>query len=123
VVSPEVALVMSLERSLLRAAERRSPQVLDALIAPDFREVGASGRRWTRAEIVAAMLAEDGPLGPDVADHDMVGTELADGLVLLEFVTDAQGRWARRTSLWRRVAPGAWQTFLHQGTLAPDLGP
>lgn len=32
------------------------------------------------------------------------------------------GRWARRTSLWRRTPSGAWQIFLHQGTLAPDLG-
>jgi hypothetical protein len=121
---PEVALVASLERLLLQPAARRDPEVLERLLAPDFREVGASGRAWTREAVVADLLAVDGPLGPPIADHHLRGTRLAPDVVLLELVTDNAGRWARRHSLWRRRHDGQWQTFLHQGTRTdPDPDP
>ena len=120
-----VAEVIALERGLLTREVRSSAAALDALLDPEFTETGASGRRWTRAEILAALPAEagagagPGPPGPDrIADHAMAGRRLAADVIMLTFETNNQGRRARRVSLWRRSG-GRWRVLYHQGTLVP----
>ena len=125
-----VAEVIALERALLTREVRSSAAALDALLDPEFSETGASGRRWTRAGILAALPAGagagagPGPPGPDrIADHAMAGRRLAADVVMLTFETDHQGRRARRVSLWRRSG-GRWRVLYHQGTLVPpEAGP
>ncbi len=112
-----MAEVIALERALLTREVRSSTAALDALLDPEFTETGASGRRWTRAEILADLPA--GPPGPDqIADYAMAGRRLAADVVMLTFETDHNGRRARRVSLWRR-AGGRWRVLYHQGTLVP----
>jgi hypothetical protein len=117
-----VAEVIALERALLTHGVRSSAAALDALLDPEFTETGASGRRWTRAEILAGLPAGEAgarPPGPDrIADHAMAGRRLAADVVMLTFETDHQGRRARRVSLWRRSG-GRWRVLYHQGTLIP----
>jgi hypothetical protein len=48
----------------------------------------------------------------------MRGRLLGDGLVMLKYTSENEGRRSNRTSLWRRTADGQWQKFHHQGTLA-----
>jgi hypothetical protein len=113
-----VAEVIALERALLTREVRSSAAALDALLDPEFTETGASGRRWTRPEILAALPA--GRPGPDrIADHAMAGRRLAADVVLLTFETGHQGRRARRVSVWRRSG-GRWRLLYHQGTLVPS---
>jgi len=121
-----VAEVIALERALLTREVRSSAAALDALLDPEFTETGASGRRWTRAEILAELLAEadaeaeaEAEAGQDrIADHAMAGRRLAADVVMLTFETDHDGRRARRVSLWRRSG-GRWRVLYHQGTLVP----
>jgi ribonuclease HI len=49
--------------------------------------------------------------------ENMRGQLLADGLVMVKYTSENRGRRSNRTSLWRRVAPGRWQIFHHQGTI------
>ena len=37
---------------------RRSPARIDILLDPDFREIGASGRMWTRPPMMSALNEE-----------------------------------------------------------------
>lgn len=100
------------ELRLLDPAVRADEALLMATIAPTFFEVGQSGRRWSRAEIVAALIADPG--GPTNAS-DMTGRLVGEGLVLLEYVTKEPDHSVRRTSLWSRSS-GSWQILFHQGT-------
>ena len=79
-----------LELALLTASVRRSRTQLEALLDPGFREVGASGRLWTREEILADMVDD--------------------------FLDRPRGRAAHRSSLWRCVG-GGWRMLHHQGAL------
>ena len=122
-----VAEVIALERALLTREVRSSAAALDALLDPEFTEAGASGRWWTRAEIITELLAGEvaaAPTGPDrIADHAMAGRRLAADVIMLTFETNNQGRRARRFSLWRRSG-GRWRVLYHQGTLIPpEAGP
>jgi hypothetical protein len=110
-----VAAAVEGELALLDPRVRGSRQRVDALLHPDFREFGASGRIWDRASIMA-MLDADGPDAPPIVASGVKGVRLAPDLVHLTFDTDAGGRRAHRSSLWRRTDRG-WRLYFHQGTL------
>ena len=53
-----VLAVIELELSLLSPDVRSSPAQVEKLLEPDFREIGASGRLWTRSQVVLALTRE-----------------------------------------------------------------
>ncbi|NML52738.1 nuclear transport factor 2 family protein [Streptomyces sp. R302] len=118
---PDIAEAITGELRLHDPAVRLARPLAEALFDPEFTEVGASGRRWTYAEMMAALPAlhggEDGP--PIVADA-FAGTILAPGVVHLTYETVIDGRRARRSSLWRRDTAGNLRLYYHQGTPVPD---
>lgn len=107
--------VVALERRLLEPAVRSDPRAVAELLHPEFREVGASGQLWDRASIIERLASEAAPPTP-IRDEGMAGTVLADGIVLVTYLSDTDGRRARRSSLWRRDEGASWQLFFHQGT-------
>jgi hypothetical protein len=127
---PDIQQFIDLELFLLTPQARLSPATLEELLDPDFREIGASGRRWTRAETISTLSAElsgelsadlsaessaetadDGPI--EATDFEM--TAVASGVVLVTFQTVGRGRRSLRSSLWRR-SRGRWRVLHHQGT-------
>jgi len=97
---------------------------LQALLHPDFREIGYSGRSYQRSEMLALLIAADEAVSPSprqVHAQNFQVQLLAPGLALLTYESahrDAQGhlhRHSRRSSLWRLGAQG-WQMQFHQGT-------
>jgi hypothetical protein len=113
----QIAEAIAAEYESLSPECRADPAWLGRLLAPDFHEFGASGAEYGyegTAEMVAAATAPgDGP----ITVANMRGWLLADGLVMLKYTSESQGRRANRTSLWRRTGAGQWQMFHHQGTL------
>lgn len=108
--------MIALERRLLQPSVRASPQELAPLLDPGFREIGASGRVWDRASIIQGLTNDSGP-ATSIRDEEMEGTVLAEDIVLLTYVSDAAGRRARRTSIWKRDQDAGWRLLHHQGTL------
>ena len=115
-----VQLVIDRELALLSFSVRRSAHRVNELLDPDFREIGSSGRLWTRAEMLSS-LADDLDEGSgSIEATEMVGVVVGLDLVLLTYVSDWRGRRARRSSLWRRSA-GSWRLLHHQGTPFQDF--
>ncbi|HEX4226449.1 MAG TPA: nuclear transport factor 2 family protein [Pseudonocardiaceae bacterium] len=112
----DVAWVISAELRLLTPEVRRSAAEVERLLHPDFVEFGASGRRWDRAEMIAA-IGEELTDGEVPAVSAVNGVRLADAVVLVTYVTERPDRRARRSSLWRRVNDGTWRLYFHQGTV------
>ena len=115
-VTDELAPVIELELALTSRRVRRSVALVDELLAPEYREIGASGRYWTTAEALQALAAEpsDDPGTAEVTE--MQGTVLGPALVLLTYVSSRNGRHARSSFLWVR-SDGASRLVFHQGTL------
>ncbi|MGW6398668.1 nuclear transport factor 2 family protein [Streptomyces sp. NPDC055134] len=103
------------ELRLLDPAVRRSPELLGALLHPDYFEFGASGRRRDRASIIAELSATREPSVRPLTVSRMKGMRLGPGLVHLTFDTDRNGACAHRSSLWRQGVEG-WLLYFHQGT-------
>ncbi|MGO1258604.1 MAG: DUF4440 domain-containing protein, partial [Brachybacterium sp.] len=100
------------ELALLSATLRADPPSAAELLHPDFSEVGASGRRYDRDEILAHLA----PLEAIEAE-EFIADEIAPGVVLLQYSTHGQGDTVHRSSLWVREN-GRWLLRHHQGTRA-----
>ncbi|MFD3535469.1 DUF4440 domain-containing protein [Streptomyces sp. NPDC058664] len=123
---PAVAEAVAGELRLLDPEVRLSRALAAELLDPEFVEVGASGRRWTYEEMLAALpeMAGSDEDGTRYEPEGFTGVLLAPGLVHLTYETLRDGHRARRSSLWRR-APGApdgsrLRMYYHQGTPVPE---
>jgi len=116
-VTDQVAEAMTAEHESLSLECRADPARFERLLAPDFHEFGASGGEIGYPGTAAQVAAATDPEGDPIRVENMRGWLLADGLVMLKYTSENQGRRANRTSLWRRTASGRWQIFHHQGTI------
>ncbi|MGW8888099.1 nuclear transport factor 2 family protein [Streptomyces sp. NPDC055749] len=118
----EVREAIAGELRLMNPGVRMSRSLARQLLDPDFVEVGASGRRWTYDEMLAALPELDGATvsGPRYEPSKITGVLLAPGLVHLTYETTLDGDRARRSSLWRKQgAATTWQMYYHQATPVP----
>ena len=101
------------EAALLDPDTRADGARVAALLDADFAEVGSSGRRWSRAEVIEALGAEaaDGAL----VATEMSATKLSETVVLLTYRCRRAGRETWRSSIWR-LEQGACRMVFHQAT-------
>ena len=103
--------VIALERDLLRDDVRADPAAVAALLHPQWREVGRSGRLWDREEILARIA----PLTESITLDVISVSRIADDVVLLVWRASTDQRITVRSSVW--VRDGAdWRQRFHQGT-------
>jgi hypothetical protein len=98
----------------MAADVRSDPDSLWELLAPDFYEIGQSGRRWSRDEIVAALLSDSESVS-NFAINEREATTVDQNTVLLSYLLTFGTRTSRRSSLWRWDGL-AVQCMFHQGT-------
>ncbi|MGO1409610.1 MAG: RNase H family protein [Brachybacterium sp.] len=98
------------EQALLGDRLRADPPSAAELLHSSFTEVGASGRRFDREEILAHLA----PLG-DVEAEEFIADEIAPGAVLLQYTTHEPRGTVHRSSLWVQEK-GRWLLRHHQGT-------
>ncbi|RYE79342.1 MAG: nuclear transport factor 2 family protein [Myxococcales bacterium] len=103
--------MVALEKSLLTNEVRSDPSAVAALLDPHWREIGASGRVWSRDEL----LAEIGPIGQ--IGFDLIGTRsLADDTLLVLWRSRDERGSQLRSSIWQQSTSGHWLQVFHQGT-------
>jgi hypothetical protein len=92
----------------------------EAMTEPDFWEVGASGRRYSR-QYVLDVLEERyrQPVEEDWQTSDFHCREIAASNYLLTYTLQQGARITRRATLWRHTAQG-WKIVYHQGTLVAE---
>lgn len=98
-----------------------TPPDFERLVAPDFWEVGASGRRYGRA-FVLEVVAQRGPDAQEAQWQTSDWHVRSIGLdhYLLTYTLRQPQRMTRRATLWQRTADG-WQALYHQGTVVQDV--
>jgi hypothetical protein len=114
------AHLQACEQSLLDAAVRRDRTRVSGLLSKDFEEFGASGRVWSREQILELLATEDfdPPTMEDFKCH-----QLAEGIALVTYRTvpteasPGQSSAALRSSIWIKEAR-EWRVRFHQGTRA-----
>lgn len=104
--------IVALEQRLLDPRTRADRAALEALLDPDFAEIGQSGRLWDRADVLSVLPDTPGFDGPRTVS-DAALLEVGSGVALLTYRITETG--TRRSSLWRRGETG-WRLVFHQGT-------
>lgn len=112
------SLIIELEKSLLTFEVRQSITELRKRIAPDFREIGASGDYFGLENILERLPTEQ-TWSAVVQDFEF--TQYSDDMCQLIFRAfikgnDAdEGTYSRRSSLWQKFGD-EWKVVFHQGT-------
>lgn len=93
----------------------------ERMTAPEFWEVGASGRRYSR-QFVLDVLEEryEKPMEAVWEIGDFHCLEIATDNYLISYTLIQGERVTRRTTIWRRTAEG-WQILFHQGTIVAPI--
>jgi hypothetical protein len=110
--------IRELELSLLDPRVRTSKERLNELLADDFLEIGASGNRYSKQDVLELLPQEDATLR---SAHQFEVREIAGDTVLVTFLVEAKnevtGRTTRslRSSIWKH-RDDRWQMIFHQGT-------
>ncbi|MGB8259336.1 MAG: DUF4440 domain-containing protein [Terracidiphilus sp.] len=90
----------------------------ERMTAPDFWETGASGRRYTRSQVLDVVTARWADPQPEVWETS--GFHLRrlspDTYLLTYTLLQEHTRLTRRMTLWR-ATPEGWRILYHQGTL------
>ena len=113
---------------ILRELQRREPifhrpefgatrRDYEAMTHPEFWEVGASGRRYSREFVLDTLESRL----PDRSDDkwvtsDFLCREIAADNYLITY-TLAQGQRITRRATWWRLTTEGWQALYHQGTI------
>ncbi len=95
-----------------------SRAAFDALMAPEYWEIGASGRRYSREFILDTLeKRHEQPVQEIWEVSDFHCRELTPGIYLLTYtLLQERARLTRRSTIWQRTAEG-WKIVFHQGTL------
>lgn len=110
----------ALEVALARRDQAAVGGGLEDLIADDFLEIGASGRRWDRTAVV--QLPSEPAVG-EVALDGFAIEVLAPDVVLATYQTTSSTPGGMPLTVWRSSVwvrrDGRWQLRYHQGTPMP----
>lgn len=110
----------ALEESLLRNAVRKNTTQVSDLLAESFREFGCSGRRYSKAEMIAHLRDEEYvPIFLTEFELKVLSPSLA--LVTYRAIRNRRNdapEQSWRSSLWE-LCDGRWQMLFHQGTKIP----
>lgn len=94
----------------------------EKITADDFWEVGASGRRYSRADVLDELEKRfSAPHADQWECSDFHCRQLSGDTFLLTYTLLQHGkRLTRRATLWQRTVEG-WKIIYHQGTVIQDL--
>jgi hypothetical protein len=109
----------SLEEEMFRTTVRKDGAAMGSMLAEEFREFGASGRMFGRAEILAELAGET---EREIALRDFEVEVLAEGVALATYravrrEVGVEAIESLRSSVWVE-RDGRWQMVFHQGTVA-----
>lgn len=90
----------------------------ERITVPDFWEVGASGRRYSREFVLDELdrRREYPPARDPWVTSDFYLKELAPDVYLLTYTLLQDERKTRRTTIWQST-PDGWKIIFHQGTI------
>jgi len=117
-LEPVLAELRDREPVFHREEQRMSDADLEAAVAPDFWEIGASGRVYDRAQAMAIIRERYAERLDDDqwTTNDFHIRQVGPGTYLFTYRLDMPDRVTRRLTVWQRREDGGWRILYHQGT-------
>lgn len=112
-------ILIELEKRLFQPDVRNSSSELAQLISDDFIEIGASGLRFGKANVLERLPTE---VAPEITASNyelrMFGPDCAQLLYKAKMskIDHPSPIYSHRCSVWRQNNSAQWQMIYHQGT-------
>lgn len=110
-----ILTLQAFEESMWRTEMRFDRRYMEAVLHPDFTEIGRSGRMFSRSDVLEMPSID---IDVRIPLSDLTFSNVADGVVLLTYTTvpeRSEHGAARRVSMW--VLEGErWLLRYRQGT-------
>jgi hypothetical protein len=112
-----VSLLRQLEPIFHAACPDATEADFERLVAPDFWEVGASGKIYDRAFALRVLKnRQTTPLAELWQASDYAVRQVGEHVFLLTYTLTQPNRVTRRMTVWSHAESG-WQALYHQGTV------
>ena len=111
-------IILELEERLNNPEARKSVEELDELIADDFFEIGSSGKKYFKKDVMNFLKLES---EHKILIEEYKITELTEELILANYLAvklnaeTNEKKFSLRSSIWRSFN-GKWKIVFHQGT-------
>ena len=118
----EVLAALSLREPIFHRPELGTTRAdFENMTADDFREVGASGRCYSREYVLEELEKRYAVPHADIWETmDFLCRRLAPDVYLLTYtLLQNRERRTRRSTIWRRTTVG-WKIVYHQGTMVQE---
>jgi hypothetical protein len=94
----------------------------ESMTVDDFCEIGASGRCYSRADVLDLLEERHAAPHSDILEAtDFQCRRLAQDIYLLTYtLLQDKARLSRRSTIWQNTAAG-WKIVFHQGTIVQDV--
>ena len=112
------AQLRKLEERFLIPEMRASPNALAELIADEFTEIGSSGRKFSRQEVVEVLKHEK---AGKRSIEEFQSFPLSSDIVLVVYRVIHENKVSLRSSIWKSF-DGQWKIVFHQGTVVHGTG-
>ena len=90
------------------------------MMVPDFWEIGASGRRYSRDYVLAELERRYAGVFKDQWEaREFHCRRLTEDVYLLTYTLLQGARKTRRTTIWQKTTAG-WKIVFHQGTIVEN---
>ena len=106
-------ILLELEQRLLSQQTRCDVEEISRLIADDFREFGASGGIWSKADVLEHLPQQ--PFSQRAISQFMIKPLSDDTALVTYHCANGPDSHSLRSSIWRREGE-QWQMLFHQGT-------
>jgi hypothetical protein len=116
-LEPVLEKLKQLEPLIYAANDGKQREYFDQLLAPEFWEVGASGKKYSRQFVLDVLVERQRKPTAEVWQATNFHLqEVAANTFLLTYTLHQSTRTTRRSTLWRDT-PTGWSLVYHQGTV------
>ena len=111
------AELLELEKSLFNLQFMSDPEYLDRIIDDGYEEIGKSGKRITKQDVISHLSAYK--CDRDIQIYNFKCKYLAQDIWLVHYITPHQNELMYRTSIWQRT-DGQLRMVFHQASLLKE---
>lgn len=113
-------VIKELELSLLNPSTRQSSEKLNQLLSEDFLEIGQSGVKYNKKDIINYLPLDNHSAKYTIHNFEIL--KLSEDIILATYLFEeesAERKYSLRSSVWKKNNNN-WQLTFHQGTKLID---
>ena len=115
-LKPTLEALMRIEPLFHAVCPEATESLFEELVADDFWEIGASGRKYSREFALHTLKSRQSTDAENWQTSDYHLSQISESVYLLTYTLHQPNRTTLRLTIWQQVS-GQWKATYHQGTV------